>query len=80
MAETYKMPNGKFTDRFDLYLKEWNKIIKPLEKKGFDIIGFDPSITMCDKKTGGGVFHIPLYAAKRLLNIKESNDKSETRM
>lgn len=72
MDETYKTPiTKKITKRFDLYLREWNKIIKPLEKMGFEVISFDPSITLCDKKTGGGEFQIPLYAVKRLLNIKE---------
>jgi hypothetical protein len=68
----FKMPiTGKITKRFDLYVKEWNKFLIPLENMGFNIISFDPSITLCDKKTMGGAFQIPLYAAKRLLNIKE---------
>ena len=71
MDEIYELPiTKKLTKRFDLYLKEWDMIIKPLEKMGFDIISFDPSITLCDK-TGAGSFQIPLYAVKRLLNIKE---------
>lgn len=63
-----KCPDGTVTYDLDTYLAEWNKITTQLEAKGFRVIGFDPSLLLCDMKTGCGSFDIPVYAVMKFLN------------
>jgi hypothetical protein len=49
MVETYRKPNGKFTHSLEVYLREWRKLGKCVEKKignGAKIHGFDPDIKL----------------------------------
>lgn len=68
----YSCPDGKTTISVKTYMKEWNKIIKPIEEiTGLKIHSFDPSICLCKFENGmyvsGTVVQFPLWFAKILI-------------
>lgn len=79
MSKEHRLPDGTWTTDIDLFVREWDKIRKPFEALGFRVIGFDPGIALCDAKTNGGTFDIPLYAAKRIIEALPSNMQGEAR-
>lgn len=75
-----RLPSGEYTTDLDLFRLEWDEITKPFESLGFEIIGFDPGVGLCDLKTRNGPFTLPLYAAKRISNAlkgTQSNDPDQ---
>jgi len=73
----FNLPDGKATKSARLYLKEWNKILKPLEKlTGMKVWGFDPSIALIRLEKGvpvqGTTVNIPLWFAKILVEKFQS--------
>ena len=67
--QTYTLTDGTETTDVDAYIADWGKFRTALENFGLRVIGFDPSFTVCDAATNGGTFTLPLYAAKRILNL-----------
>jgi hypothetical protein len=77
----FTTPDGKDITSVRVYLKEWNKILKPLEKlTGLKVYGFDPSISLAKIENGkyvmGSNVQIPLWFAKLLVNKFQSLNES----
>jgi hypothetical protein len=74
------LPDGSSTSKLEIFNSEWDKIIKPFEDMGFQLVGYSPGIFLCNKATGSGSFELPVYAAKRIIeNLQkkelDNNDK-----
>lgn len=67
MSKQLRLPDGTYTSDVDKFSEEWDKLRKPLESLGFRVVAFDPGIALCDAKTNGGSFELPLYAAQRFI-------------
>jgi hypothetical protein len=67
-----RTPDGVEVESLKKYRKSWDALLKPLKAKGFDIIGFDPGLLLCDgrEKNMRGSFDLPVYAAKRFLGLE----------
>lgn len=66
---TYGLTNGTETTDVDAYLADWQRFRDALGALGLRVVAFDPNFTVCDAESNGGTFTLPLYAAKRLLNL-----------
>jgi hypothetical protein len=45
--ENWRLPSGRCTRSFSIFRREWNKIIKPLERAtGFTVTSYDPMISL----------------------------------
>lgn len=68
MTNDYRLPDGKTTKSTKVYLREWNKLKKPLEKAlSLETIGFDPGFIMYPKG-GGRSVEIPTWLARRIVD------------
>ena len=72
--ELLRLPDGSYTKDADLFSAEWDKLRKPFESMGFPVVGFDPHIALCDAETGGGHFQLPLYAAKKFIELMQPSN------
>jgi len=73
---TYNLPGGeKTTTSLKVYLREWNKIIRPLERlTGFKVTGCNPGLNLCKmnplpngKTAYDYSFQMPVAFAKAIL-------------
>lgn len=64
----YRLPlSGEYTDNYDLYFSEWDKIILPIiEELGWQVRGMDPGVSFWPGKEYGQVIELSLDAAKQL--------------
>lgn len=72
MKKYYVRPNNRTTQSFKFYMREWNALIKPLEKlTGLKVYGFNPDISLCkviDKKiVTNSSIKLPIWFVKILL-------------
>lgn len=72
MRKDLRLPDGSYTKDENIFSDEWDRFRKPLEAMGFRVVGFDPHIGLCDAKTGNGYFQLPLYAAKKFIDLMPS--------
>lgn len=64
----YRTPDGKWINDYKKYLEEWNIVMTAWEKMGFQVIGFDPGITMVDAYNNDTPsFTVPMWASKKIL-------------
>ncbi len=64
LKETHRLPNGKWTTSLKVYLREWNKLKRKVEKKlNVKVYGFDPDFGVYSKTEPRQVAHIPLWLA-----------------
>lgn len=67
MKEQHRLPNGKITKSMKVYLREWNKLKKLLEKElQLKTIGFDPGFIVYPEG-GGRSVEIPTWLAIRIV-------------
>lgn len=73
--KTYRMlPDGSATASETRYVREWNKLAKPVAAAlGCDIIGMDPGLHLIVKGAAQG-FQIPTSVALKIRNIVESSN------
>jgi len=64
---TRKMPNGELTDNISEYLDTWQELCSAVEKKGFNVISFDPGMTIEDKDHPNVICSIPLTVLEKFL-------------
>jgi hypothetical protein len=58
-----RMPNGKITYLKDEYFSAWDRVFNLLRAKGFEILSFDPGVTICLKGNNNlGAFTVPTWA------------------
>jgi hypothetical protein len=70
----YKLPDGNKTSSPGRYVREWNKLTKPVaEALNCDIIGCDPSVHLVEKGGGHG-FQISVSIAKRIKDLYLNRD------
>ena len=68
-ARDYRLPKGQRTKSTDRYIREWNKLSKPVAKAlGCDVIGVDPSIHLMEKGCHQG-FQISCTVAARIRDL-----------
>ena len=72
MSKELRLPDGSYTKNVNLFSDEWDRLRKPFEAMGFRVVGFDPHIALCDAETGNGHFQLPLYAAKKFIELMPS--------
>lgn len=71
MIKELRLPDGSYTRDEELFSEEWGKLRRPLEAMGFRVVGFDPYIALCDAETGNGYFQLPIYAAKKFIQLSK---------
>lgn len=72
MTKALRLPDGTYTADDARFSEEWDRIRKPFEAMGFRVVGFDPHIALCDAETGNGHFQLPMYAAKKFIELMPS--------
>jgi len=72
MSKELRLPDGSYTNDVERFSDEWNRLRKPFEAMGFRVTGFDPHISLCDAETGNGHFQLPMYAAKKFIELMPS--------
>lgn len=56
------LPNGKFTENENEYVKTWKSFVKPLcDATGTQLVGFDPRVSLSD---GIDIVQLPLWFIK----------------
>ena len=79
LMKDYRLPNGQTTKSTARYIREWNKLSKPVAKAlGCDIIGVDPSIHLMEKGCQRG-FQISTTIAERIRALYLANTQGEAR-
>lgn len=66
---SYRLTNGTEATNIEAYLADWQRFRDALGDLGLRVVAFDPALTVCDAGSNGGTFTLPIYAAKRLLNL-----------
>lgn len=67
--KTYSLPDGKTTRSATRYVREWNRLSRPVAKAlGCEVIAMDPSIQL-KPKSGAPSFQIPVSVARRILDF-----------
>jgi len=62
------LPNGKLTDDIYEYLDSWQELCSAVENKGFNVISFDPGMTIGDKDNPHVTCSIPLSIVEKFLD------------
>jgi hypothetical protein len=64
------LPNGGFTASEKVYVREWRKLGRTLEKViGCRLTAFDPNVQLRDKELQGRVVTIPAWLALRIAGL-----------
>ena len=66
-----RLPDGSYTRDEELFSEEWDNLRRPFRAMGFRVVGFGPYIALCDAKTGNGYFQLPIYAAKKFIQLSK---------
>ena len=66
-----RLPDGSYTRDEELFSEEWDNLRRPFQAMGFRVVGFGPYIALCDAKTGNGYFQLPIYAAKKFIQLSK---------
>ena len=71
MTKELRLPDGTYTKDQDKFTEEWDNLRRPFQAMGFRVVGFGPYIALCDAKTGNGYFQLPIYAAKKFIQLSK---------
>lgn len=61
-------------------VKNGGKLRRPFEAMGFRVVGFDPYIALCDAETGNGYFQLPIYAAKKFIQLSKEREMTKEQL
>ena len=69
MGQTYRLPNGQYTDSKSKYADEWHDFNKAIERAlDAKVYAFDPGVAVC-RHDNTGSCPLPMWIARKIAGM-----------